>query len=108
VKHTHHIVFQSHGGLDYDLNLIDLSYEDHEGDNGPHKNRAVDLMYKIGLQEKLLELFQEDELYTEKQVSEKLGRSERYWRKHLRKVWRTAGLLRGEDLVRFLMGGQLY
>ena len=108
MRHKHHIVFRSQGGLDFDLNLKDLSDEAHEGDNGPHKNRAVDLMYKLDLQEKLQKLFLEDELYTEKQVSEKLGRSERYWRQHLRKVRRTAGLLRGEDLVRFLMGGKLY
>lgn len=108
MRHKHHIVFRSQGGLDYELNLIYLSYEDHEGDNGPHKNRAVDLMYKIDLQTKLQKSFQPDELYSEKQIAEKLGRSERYWRKHLKKIPRTAVYIRGEDLVRFLMGGKLY
>ena len=108
MKHKHHIVFKSHGGLDYELNLKELTDEEHEGDNGPHKNRATDLLYKIDLQNKLQQLFQAEGLYTEEQVARALGRSVAYWRKHLRKVKRTVGLIRGEDLVQFLMGGKLY
>lgn len=106
--HRHHIVFQSQGGLDFDLNFKYLTYEEHEGNNGPHLNREVDRAYKLELQGKLQKLFLSEELYTEEQVAKKLGRSTKYWQSHLRKVWRTAGLMRGEDLVRFLMGGQLY
>ena len=38
--HKHHIVFRSQGGLDFDLNMIELTQEEHEGNHGPHQSRA--------------------------------------------------------------------
>ena len=46
----HHIVFRSQGGLNFKLNLIPLSIEEHKGDDGPHKNRKRDLELKQLLQ----------------------------------------------------------
>ena len=60
--HKHHIVFRSQGGLDFDLNMIELTQEEHEGNHGPHQSRARDLELKRGLQEQLSELFPEGEL----------------------------------------------
>lgn len=48
--HRHHIVFKSHGGLDFKLNMIGLTQEEHEGDKGPHRDRERDLELKRGLQ----------------------------------------------------------
>lgn len=106
--HTHHIVFRSQGGLDFDLNLRRLTPEEHEGTNGLHHNSAVDLMYKMELQNNLDTLFRRECLYTEEQVAKRLGKSVRYWEKNLKKVPRTMGMIRGEDLIRRLMGGKLY
>lgn len=49
----HHIIFKSQLGLDFPLNYKKLSSEDHRGNNGPHKNRKVDLLYKKELEDKL-------------------------------------------------------
>lgn len=106
--HKHHIVFKSQGGLDFALNYKYLTTEEHEGNNGPHRNRKVDLAYKTELQKNLEQLFSGEKLYTEEDVAQKLGRSLAYWRKNLRKVDRTAGMMRGESIVKFLMGGRFY
>lgn len=105
--HKHHIVFRSRGGLDYNLNLIDLSLEDHEGSSGPHHNREKDLQLKIGLQDTLFELFSEEE-YTVEEIAKALGKSKRYIEKRFRKVKNFAGIYQKEDIIRKLMGGKLY
>lgn len=106
--HKHHIVFRSQGGLDFDLNLAELTLEEHEGDDGPHKNRSVDLAMKRELQGKLFDLFPVDDFFDIEQISRKLGRTSRYFGKYFRKVPTIAGMYRGEDIVRHLMGGKLY
>ena len=55
--HKHHIVFRSQGGLDFPLNIVQLSYEQHEGNNGPHRNREFDLQLKKHLQDELFYIF---------------------------------------------------
>ncbi len=105
--HKHHIVFRSQGGLDYGMNLIDLSLEDHEGSSGPHQNREVDLQLKTDLQDSLFELFAEDE-YTVDEIAKALGKSKRYIEKRFRKVKNFAGIYQKEDIIRKLMGGKLY
>lgn len=106
--HKHHIVFRSQGGLDFDLNLIEMSMEEHEGDRGPHKNREKDLILKRELQRKLFKLFPVAGSYDIETISQKLGRTRRYFEPHFRKVPNTAGLYKSEDIIRHLMGGQLY
>ena len=44
--HKHHIIFRSQGGLDFDLNLAEMTLEEHAGDDGPHRNRETDLELK--------------------------------------------------------------
>lgn len=106
--HRHHIVFRSQGGLDFRLNLIELTQEEHEGNDGPHKNRKVDLALKKGLQDKLFVIFPKEDLFDIEQISDKLGRTPRYFEKYFRRVPRTSGMYAGEDIVRRLMGGKLY
>ncbi len=106
--HKHHIVFRSQGGLDFDLNLAEMTLEEHEGDDGPHRNREKDLALKRGLQGKLFELFPEGDYFDIDTISRKLGRTSRYFDKHFRKVPMVGGLFPGEEVVRRLMGGKLY
>lgn len=106
--HKHHIVFRSQGGLDFDLNLIEMTMEEHEGDAGPHRNREKDLVLKKELQSKLFKLFPVAGVFTIEEISEKLGRTKRYFEPHFRKVPCQNGLYRSEDIVRKLMGGKLY
>lgn len=49
----HHIVHRSEGGMDFPLNYKYLCDEHHRGKHGPHRNRNVDIEYKLELQEKL-------------------------------------------------------
>lgn len=102
--HKHHIVFRSQGGLDFPLNLIELTQEEHEGINGPHRNKDRDKELKLQLQNQLWELFPEEELFTIEEISKKLGRTKRYFEPHFRKVQMTAGKYRGFHIVKKLMG----
>lgn len=56
----HHIVYRSQGGVDFPLNFRYLCSEHHRGKCGPHKNRRLDLEYKLQMQKSL-----EDLLYKE-------------------------------------------
>ncbi len=104
----HHIVFRSQGGLNFRLNLIALSIEEHKGDDGPHKNRQRDLELKRWLQEQLFELFDAEELYTLKEIAGKLGMREKTLFKPFKRVEMTAGEYRGRNVVKRLMGGRFY
>ncbi|MDF2609071.1 MAG: hypothetical protein K0R92_545 [Lachnospiraceae bacterium] len=105
--HKHHIVFRSQGGLDFDLNMIELTLEQHEGNNGPHLNKLVDNVYKKNLQDKLFNLFWDEE-YTIGEIAEKLGKSKRYFEKHFRKVPSIAGIYKSTDIIKKLMGDKFY
>jgi hypothetical protein len=105
--HKHHIVFRSQGGLDFSLNLVELSYEQHEGKSGPHMNKLVDLMLKKDLQDELYQIF-DKETFTIEEISQKLKKSVRYFEPHFRSVPQAAGLYQKEDIIRRLMGGKIY
>ncbi len=105
--HKHHIVFKSQGGLDFELNYKYLSTEDHEGSNGPHMNKRIDLLYKKELQNLLYCLFSKPE-YSIKEIAKVLGKSTRYMEKHFRSVPSAAGIYQRENIIRKLMGGKLY
>lgn len=105
--HKHHIVFRSQRGLDIDDNLIDLSFMDHEGNNGPHQNREVDLKLKTDLQNHYYEQFRKEE-YTIPEIASILRKSVRYIEKHFRKVKNFAGIYKREDIIKKLMGGKFY
>jgi len=104
--HKHHIVFRSQGGLDFDLNLIHLSLEDHEGNNGPHLNKEVDDTYKLRLQSELRDIFWE-ESYTIEEIAKELGRTKKYFEKHFKRVPSAAGHYKSEEIVKKLMGGKM-
>jgi hypothetical protein len=49
----HHIVYKSQGGIEFPLNFRYLCTLHHRGTVGPHKNRMLDLEYKLDMQRKL-------------------------------------------------------
>jgi len=49
----HHIVYKSQGGIEFPLNFRYLCSYHHRGNVGPHKNRRLDLEYKISMQRQL-------------------------------------------------------
>ncbi|MCB2292972.1 HNH endonuclease [Clostridium algoriphilum] len=49
----HHIVYKSQGGIEFPLNFRYLCTHHHRGKTGPHKNRRLDLEYKLSMQRKL-------------------------------------------------------
>jgi hypothetical protein len=106
-EHGHHIVFRSHGGLDIDDNIIDLTYDQHEGDNSPHQSREVDLKLKTDLQKYYYERFPDEE-YSSSEIAAILRKSENYIWKHFKKVPNRAGIYQREDIIRKLMGGKIY
>ena len=52
----HHIVYKSQGGIEFPLNFRYLCSEHHRGNSGPHKNRRLDLEYKLDMQKKLQDI----------------------------------------------------
>lgn len=64
----HHIVHRSDGGVDFPLNIIYLCSEHHRGKDGPHKNKSIDLQYKLQLKQKIELILAKDFYKTEKLV----------------------------------------
>ena len=56
----HHIVYRSQGGIDFPINFKYLCSEHHRGKSGPHKNRKLDLQYKLEMQTELEDLLIKD------------------------------------------------
>lgn len=56
----HHIVYKSQGGIEFPLNFRYLCALHHRGNTGPHKNRILDLEYKLNMQRKLEEILIKD------------------------------------------------
>ena len=54
---VHHIVHRSEGGLDFKLNYKYLCKKHHRSKIGPHRDKVVDLNYKLEMQNNLRELF---------------------------------------------------
>jgi len=52
----HHIVYKSQGGIEFRLNFRYLCSVHHRGKMGPHKNRRLDLEYKLNMQRQLEEI----------------------------------------------------
>ena len=108
----HHIIFRSHGGQDYDLNLICLPMAFHTGPNGPHKNREIDLVLKLCLQDKLYEIFSQ-KYYDLKDIIRILEPHNKKSCIALEKQIKKENICtpkgyRREDIVRTLMGGKIY
>lgn len=108
VEH-HHIVSRRQAiyMTNIKLNIKTLCIEHHKGSKGAHGNRAVDLKYKLELQEKLILLFDKD-FYSEKEIKEKLETNLIEVRKITKKMMLYKEGYEKEELIRRLMGGRIY
>lgn len=102
----HHRIFKSQGGLDFDLNYIYLTSEQHRGDKGPHRCRETDLRYKRELQEALQGILTND-YYSLEEVVELLNLKQGQAYKAFRKLITIKGISK-EDAIKKLMGGRFY
>ena len=103
----HHIVFRSQGGLDIEINYVNLSPEDHRGDNSPHRSDQIDKEYKIQMEKEVRDLLI-DEYYTEEKLMDLLDIDSKTAYKAFRKVFKTSNGMVREDVVKRIMGGKFY
>ena len=79
----------------------------HRGDKGPHKNRYVDLIYKLELQDKLFKLLDKD-FYRGEEIQQKLETTSSTARKICKKLMVHKDGYGKTELIKRLMGGMLY
>lgn len=103
----HHIIFKSDKGIDFPLNYVYLCAEHHRGKNGPHKNRKIDLTYKLQLQKKLgvileKEYYCADELIKLLELNNSQVKTICKSFKHYKEGYKKT------EIIKHLMGGRLY
>ncbi|KHD35647.1 hypothetical protein NL50_12915 [Clostridium acetobutylicum] len=103
----HHIVYKSQGGLDFPLNYVYLCDEHHRGINGPHKDRKVDLQYKLKMQ-KSLESILTNEYYKIKDLIKLLQINQRQAKIMTRNFKLYKEGYRKRDIIKRIMGGTFY
>ncbi|MDP4143783.1 MAG: HNH endonuclease [Bacillota bacterium] len=103
----HHIVYRSQGGVDFPLNFKYLCSEHHRGKNGPHKNRKLDLEYKLELQNKLESLMYKD-YYTIDELVGILEINKGMLKKLLKDYRLYKEGYRTSDIITRLMGRKIY
>lgn len=103
----HHIVYKSQGGFDFPLNFKYLCDEHHRGKNGPHKDREIDLQYKLELQ-KGLEYTLLKEYYFMDDLIVLLGLNKSQAKKLIKELRLYKEGYRKKDIIKKLMGGRLY
>ena len=106
----HHIIEKSHATymINVPINFIDLCSQCHRlNRNAVHKDRAVDLKYKIELQEKLQELFDKD-FYKLHQIKDKLEISKSEAEKLCRKLRVYKEGYSSKELIYHMMGDRNY
>ncbi len=102
----HHRIFKSQGGLDFELNYVYLTSEEHKGNDGPHRNRETDLRYKKELQEALEGLLVKD-YYTVEELVELLSLKQGQANKAFKRLISVEGISQG-DAIKRLLGGRFY
>lgn len=103
----HHIVYRSQGGVDFPINFRYLCSEHHRGKNGPHKNRRLDLEYKLEMQKNLEELLYK-EYYTIEELSFLLEINKGMLKKLLKDYKLYKEGYKRADIIYRLMGKKLY
>ncbi|WP_125153125.1 hypothetical protein [Clostridium rectalis] len=105
----HHIVFKSQQkALEHcKYNYIYLCKEHHTGNNSPHKNRQIDVKYKLIFQNMLFEKFTNKD-YTEEGIKEILNISNVSVKRLVKIIDKHIDRYKKEDIIRACMGGKLY
>lgn len=103
----HHIVYRSQGGVDFPLNFKYLCSEHHRGKNGPHKNRKLDLEYKLEMKRKLEGLLYKD-FYTIEELVNLLQINKGMLKKLLKGYKLHKEGYKKSDVIYRLMGKKIY
>ena len=103
----HHIIFKSQGGLDFHLNYIYLTHEEHRGDESPHENIEINLKYKCELESNLRDILGKSH-YTIEELIKKLLLNEEQAYKVFKKVPREPKGISREEVIKVLLGGRYY
>lgn len=105
----HHCIFKSQSKIMQTM-LVNFKYlcsEHHRGQESPHRNKKIDLAYKLEIQNKIKKILCKP-YYTleglEKALKLKKNQS-RYITKNV--SWTSQGY-ETEEVIRFLMGGKIY
>ncbi|ENK0558039.1 hypothetical protein ACLD43_18620 [Clostridium botulinum] len=106
----HHIVHRSTAPYmsNIKINFKYLCLEHHTGDKGPHNNKSIDIEYKLELQRKLFELFEEKDFYTPNEIKEKLKTTPSEVRKLVKTLRVNKEGYSKLDLIIHMMGDKLY
>lgn len=104
---VHHIVHKSAGGLDFDLNYKYLCPQHHRGKDGPHRDKFVDLNYKLEMQNKLTSLFTK-RYYSLDDLSYLLKINRNSLKRLTKKLKLYKEGYLSEDVIFELMGRQIY
>ena len=105
----HHIIFKSQAPYMANIkaNFKYLCPECHRGNKGPHMNREKSLEYKLKLQKKLFEIFNQ-QYYSEKNIQQKLETSSSEVKKITKKLKLYKEGYERVDIIQRLMGGCIY
>jgi hypothetical protein len=103
----HHIVYRSQGGLDFPLNYIDLTPEQHLGRAGPHMCKKKDLQYKREMQTQL-QIILANPYYTLDEIVKILGVQRKQITRAVKVMQQHEQGYSREDIIRRLMGGKSY
>lgn len=103
----HHIVYKNQGGIDIPTNYIYLCSIHHRGEEGPHKNREMDLKLKKDMQEKLFDILIKD-YYNLEEIA-KLLKVNPMQLKIVSKDFKQYKLgYKKIEVIKRIMGGKLY
>lgn len=104
---VHHIVNKCQGGIDFKFNYKYLCAEHHRGKTGPHKNKNIDIKYKLQMQYTL-----ERVLYKDYYKIDELEKILFMNKSKLKKIFKNIKLYKEgykkEDILYKLMGNKLY
>ncbi|MCY6484068.1 HNH endonuclease [Clostridium aestuarii] len=103
----HHIVYKNQGGIDIPLNYVYLCFEHHRGIEGPHKNRKIDLKYKLKFQNELKNILTKD-FYSMSELIKLLNINPRQSNILLTQIKKYKLGYRKNDIIKRIMGGRIY
>lgn len=103
----HHVIFKCEGGLDFPLNYIYLCAEHHRGKNSPHRNKKINLIYKLGFQNKLNSILVKN-YYSMYELINILSLNPSQARNICKKFKLYKEGYKREDIIKRLMGGKFY
>ncbi len=103
----HHIVYRSQGGIEFPLNFRYLCSEHHRGARGPHKDRRLDLEYKLHMQSKLEDILIE-EVYAIEELVPLLNINKGMIKRLFKECKQNHMGLKKADIIFRLMGRKKY